>query len=75
MKVKHLRAALEGIDGELDVTVRASDDDNDAWICGGIWSAGIDHAHDDEATPFFALEVTTDEDEIRVAVEILEQTK
>jgi hypothetical protein len=72
MKVKHLRAALEDIDGELDVTVRASDDDNDVWIVGGIRSAGIDHAHDDDDTTFFALEVTADEDEVRAAIDELE---
>lgn len=60
MKVKELKAALEGVPDDLDVIIRAEDNE-DYSICADAWHAGIDHAHDGEDTPFFAIEADQNE--------------
>jgi hypothetical protein len=62
LTVGQLRLALAGLDADMSVVVRARDeDDND--ICGGILVAEVEHAHDEDDTPFFAIDVSSvDED-------------
>ena len=69
MTVGQLKVLLADVPDDLDVTVRASDDENGCWVVGGIWHVGIDTAHDDDCTPFLAIEVTTDEDEVAAYAE------
>jgi hypothetical protein len=54
VNVGELRKRLEGVDDNLEITVRAWDDDND--YCGPIYGAGVEYAHDEHDTPFFAID-------------------
>lgn len=57
-----LRARLEGVPGDMPVTVRAWDEDGGD-VCGGLTGAGVEHAHDEDDTPFFALDSSPDDAE------------
>jgi len=67
VNVGELRRALEGVDDELDIVVRAFDDDND--YCGTPFSVEVETGCSDE--PFFAIDCcgSDDEDEDAIAEE------
>jgi hypothetical protein len=58
MRVAELRAALADVPDDLEVVVRAADDDNDQWIVCGVAHVGVDHGCDD--VPFLGIESSTD---------------
>lgn len=62
LTVGQLKLALAGHRDDMPVVVRARDDDENS-ICGGILVAEVEHAHDEDDTPFFAIDVSSvDED-------------
>lgn len=61
MKVGELRKLLEGASDDLEIVVRAWDDDND--YCGTISGVAVEHAHDEDDTPFLAVDCCPDEDD------------
>ncbi len=61
MKVGQLRAALEGVGDDLEVIVRAFDDEND--YIGTITMVAVENAHDEDDTPFLAIDCSETEDE------------
>jgi hypothetical protein len=62
MKVGELKRLLEGVPDDLEIVVRAWDeDDND--YCGTVSGAEVQHAHDEDDTPFFAIDCCPDEEE------------
>ena len=62
LTVGKLRKALEGLSGDLEIVIRFSSDENDVDICGGILGAGVEHAHDEDDTEFFAIDCTDDDE-------------
>lgn len=62
MKVGEFRKLLAGVDDMIEIVVRAADDDND--YCGTIDSAGVEFAHDEDDTPFFAIDCGSEEDRV-----------
>ncbi len=62
MTVGELRTSLVGVPDDLEVVVRASDDDDDTWIAAGIAHVGIEVTHNEHDTPFFAIDANTDVD-------------
>ena len=61
MKIGELRKLLDGVSDDLEIVVRAWDDDND--VCGTISGAEVQYAHDEDDTPFFAIDCCPGEDE------------
>ena len=61
MTVGELRQALETLDPRLVVIVRFVGQEG-ADLCGGILCAGVEHAHDEDDTPYFAIDCTDDEE-------------
>jgi hypothetical protein len=61
MTVGQLRQLLDGVDDKLEIVIRAWDDDND--YCGGISGAQVELAHDEDCSPYFAIDCCPDEDE------------
>lgn len=59
LTVGQLRKLLEGVPDDLCIVVRSTDDDN---FCGGILGAQVEHAHDEDDTPFFAIDCSAEED-------------
>jgi len=59
MTVGELRKALVDVSDDLEIVVRAWDDNND--YCGTITSAQVEHAHDEDDTPFLAIDCCGDE--------------
>jgi hypothetical protein len=53
--VGELRKALDGVGDELEIVVRAWDE-NGSDYCGTIGSAEVQYAHDEDDTPFLALD-------------------
>lgn len=62
MKVGDLRKALEGVSDDLEIVVRAWDDDGD--VVTALQGAEVQYAHDENNTPFFALDASPDEDDV-----------
>ncbi len=62
LTVGQLRLALAGFDADMPVVVRSRDSE-DYSICGGILVAEVEHAHDEDDTPFFAIDASSDEDD------------
>lgn len=62
LTVGQLRLALAGFDPDMPVVVRARDDDENS-ICGGILAAEVEHAHDEDDTPFFAIDASSVEED------------
>ncbi len=60
LSVGQLRKLLEGVPDDLNITVRGLGEDDDDF-CGGILGGQIEHAHDEDDTPFFALDCSSDE--------------
>jgi len=60
MKVGELRKLLEGVPDDLEIVVRAWDDDGSDY-CGTIGTAEVEHAHDEDDTPFFAVDCGEEE--------------
>ena len=67
MKVGDLRKALEGVPDDLEIVVRAWNDDGDD-VCGGLKGAEVQHAHDEDDTPFFALDCCPDDEDAEAMV-------
>jgi len=63
LTVGALRKALEGVPDDLVIVVRAEDDYDETYVsfCGGILGAAVEHDHDEDDTPFFAIDCTSDE--------------
>lgn len=55
LTVGQLRKALVGVPDETEIIVRGSADDQDDF-CGSILGASVEHAHDEDDTPFFAID-------------------
>lgn len=67
MKLKELKALVEGIyrshgptADELDVVVRAWDDNDNDYV-GTIGGVEVQHAHDEDSTPYVAIDCGPDE--------------
>ncbi len=60
MTVGELRKLLEGVDDALEIVIRAWDDEND--YCGTPSGAEVQHAHDEDDTPFFAIDCCPPDD-------------
>lgn len=57
MTVGELRKMLEGVDDKLEVMIRAWDDDNDYCSAPDTAIGGeVQHAHDEDDTPYFAID-------------------
>lgn len=61
MTVDGLRKLLRGVDGKLEIVVRAWDDDGSDY-CGTISGAEVQHGHDEDDTPFFAIDCGPEEE-------------
>ena len=55
MKVGELRKALEGVDPDLEIVLRAWDDDGSDY-CGTIGAVAVQHSHVEYDTPFLAID-------------------
>jgi hypothetical protein len=66
MKVGDLRRALDGVADDLEIVVRASEerDDGDVEICVGIVGAEVEYAHDEDDTPYFAIDAQNELDDV-----------
>jgi len=62
VKVGDLRKALEGVDDELEIIVRAWDHDGNDY-CGAPKGVEVQHAHDEDDTPYLAIDCCPDDDE------------
>lgn len=62
MTVGELRQLLDGVDDDLEIVVRAWDDAGSDY-CGGISGAQVELAHDEDCSPYFALDCCQDDDE------------
>jgi len=58
--VGELRKALEGVSDDVDIVVRAWNDDAHYW--GTIGSVEVQHAHDEDDTEFLAIDCGPDEE-------------
>ena len=58
MTVDDLRKMIEGVDGKLEVIVRAWDDDGTDYCSSLDTEIGgeVQHAHDENDTPYFAID-------------------
>ncbi len=57
MTVGELRKMLEDVDDKLEVMIRAWDDDNDYCNTPSTEISGeVQYAHDENDTPFFAID-------------------
>lgn len=54
--VGELRKSLEGVPDDLEVTVRAGDDNTDESICAPVIHAGVEIECGDEERSFFAID-------------------
>lgn len=61
MTVGELRNLLDGVDDDLEITVRARDDDNN--YCGTITFAEVEHMCGGDDTPYFAIDCCPDDEE------------
>lgn len=67
MTVGELKKLLADARDDLDVVVRAWDDsggdgdDDNSDYCGTIGCAGVEYAHDEDGTPFFAIDCGPEE--------------
>lgn len=59
MKVGELKRRLAHVDDELDVVVRAWDDDND--YCGTVSGVAVQMAHDEDSTLYLAIDCCPDD--------------
>lgn len=55
MTVGELRKLLEGVSDEMEIVVRAWDDAGSDY-CGTIDGAEVQRAHDEDNTPYFAID-------------------
>lgn len=62
MTVKELRDVLNAAPDHLQVIVRAASN-LDEFICADVYSAGIETAHDEADTEFFAIDADQEERE------------
>ena len=62
MTVGDLRKALANVPDEYEIVVRAWDDEGGD-VCGGLHGAEVQHAHEENDTPFFALDSCPDDEE------------
>lgn len=63
MKVGELRKLLEGVSDEMEIVVRAWDDDGSDY-CGTIDGVEVQCAHDEDSTPYLAIDCCPDEEDL-----------
>lgn len=61
MTVGELRELLDGVSDDLEIVVRAWDDEND--YCGTITYAEVEYAHDDADSTFLAIDCCQEDDD------------
>jgi hypothetical protein len=66
MTVGDLRKALEGVADNMEIVVRAYQEEEgtgcDIELCVGLVTVAVEYAHDEDDTPYFALDATNEED-------------
>lgn len=69
LTVGELRQALAGVPDETEIVIRffPNEDGGGEDVCGGILTASVEHAHDEDDTPFFAIDCTDDPDRFEEA--------
>jgi hypothetical protein len=55
--VRDLKRALAQVPDDLQIVVRGIDEDGGDF-CGGIFSAEVERSHDEDESPFFAIDAT-----------------
>ncbi len=68
MTVGELRKALNGVADDMEIVVRASQEEEgtgcDVEICAGIVGAEVEYAHDEDDTPYFAIDAQNELDDV-----------